>query len=94
MKAMFLIDDSVENALACSRAEPPVPVLLFGDYEWNKRESVIREPKDEMSFRQRLEFEEGREWWKYESVELPDCIRRARDWSEVVEWTRENCSRP
>jgi hypothetical protein len=34
--------------MGCSTASPPVPVLLFGTGEWNKRRSVTRNtrPKD------------------------------------------------
>lgn len=36
--ARLLIDDALENAIDCARAEPPVPCILFGgEYEWNKR---------------------------------------------------------
>ncbi|KAJ7462802.1 hypothetical protein B0H11DRAFT_2054418 [Mycena galericulata] len=37
IKAQVLIDDSAENAIQCSTALSPTRVLLFGNYEWNKR---------------------------------------------------------
>ncbi len=88
---MFLIDDSVENALACANADPPVPVLLFGDYEWNKRESLTDEPKDNLGYEERLKYENGKEWWKEEYVKLPENIRRVKDWPQVVQWVKDNC---
>lgn len=65
-------------------AAPPVPVLLLGEHEWNKRLSVVKSsapPKagedgegtaepdvTQMSFAQRTEKEGGREWWKDDEV--------------------------
>ncbi|KAJ7456574.1 hypothetical protein FB451DRAFT_1407269 [Mycena latifolia] len=37
LKAQVLIDDSAENAIQCSTASSPTRVLLYGNYEWNKR---------------------------------------------------------
>lgn len=36
--AVLLIDDSLQYALHCYKAD--IPVLLFGEYAWNQRESV------------------------------------------------------
>jgi hypothetical protein len=46
--AIVLVDDAREHALACSTADPPVRVLLFGPGEWNRRRSVLcgTRPKD------------------------------------------------
>lgn len=41
LKALALIDDALENALACATSDPPTPVLLFGANEWNKRVSRV-----------------------------------------------------
>jgi hypothetical protein len=41
LRAHALVDDSLENALACMAADPPVRVLLFGDTEWGTRRSVV-----------------------------------------------------
>jgi len=88
LKAKFLIDDSLENALKCVNATPPVQVLLFGDREWNKRESKYENVKKELSFAERLEKEGGREFWKDEVVKLPEDISltRVKGWEEVVAW--------
>ncbi|EIN13376.1 hypothetical protein PUNSTDRAFT_117170 [Punctularia strigosozonata HHB-11173 SS5] len=40
--AQVLIDDSIENALIVAGASPPIPVLLFGEHQWNKRVSEVR----------------------------------------------------
>ena len=88
--AKLLIDDSVENALACAKADPPITVLLFGDYQWNKRESRLDHPQDHLGYKERLEFEHGREWWKDETVELPSIVTRMKDWKEVVTWVEKN----
>ncbi|KAG8736746.1 hypothetical protein FRC12_017471 [Ceratobasidium sp. 428] len=44
--ARALIDDSLPNALLCA---PVAPVLLFGDYQWNKRPSTDSSAQDRMS---------------------------------------------
>ncbi|CCO26188.1 Dehydrogenase/reductase SDR family protein 7-like [Rhizoctonia solani AG-1 IB] len=44
--AKALIDDSLPNALLCSEV---VPVLLFGEYQWNKRPSFDATAQDRMS---------------------------------------------
>ncbi|KAJ8517041.1 hypothetical protein ONZ45_g5740 [Pleurotus djamor] len=82
--ARLLIDDSAENAIQCSTHDPPTRVLLFGDYQWNKRTSGPSDYRDEMSFDIRLKAEGGREFWKEEALEIPkdapipnyDCILR------------------
>ena len=86
----MLIDDSVETALACAKAEPRAHVLLFGDYGWNQRESKLEESKDRMSYEERLAYENGREWWKDEHAELPDRVERVKDWTAVVSWVQHN----
>ncbi|KAJ7802795.1 hypothetical protein B0H14DRAFT_2891179 [Mycena olivaceomarginata] len=62
LKAQVLIDDSAENAIQCSTASSPTRVLLFGDYEWNKR---ISGPGDG---RGRDEF------WKEDMLVIPDGV--------------------
>ena len=81
----------MENALQCAGASPAVPVLLFGDYEWNKRQSGPQDIGDEMSFNARLANEGGREFWKEERVEIPEGtpLWRVKDWGEVVKWVRQ-----
>ncbi|XP_006454613.1 hypothetical protein AGABI2DRAFT_182583 [Agaricus bisporus var. bisporus H97] len=85
--AKLLIDDSVENALQCVNASEPVPVLLFGDYEWNRRVSSA----DDMTFDIRLEACDGREFWREETVPIPKgaALWRVRDWKEVVQWVHQ-----
>lgn len=89
--AKLMIDDSVENALKCVKADPPVPTLLFGDREWNKRESRYDDISTELSFEQKLEKEGGREFWKEEKVVIPEGapLTRVKDWAEVIAWVEE-----
>lgn len=102
----MLIDDSAENAIQCSTALSPTRVLLFGDYEWNKRISgpgdgesnfrvfrtllIVNQGADEMSFDRRLAGAGGREFWKEETLEIPEGVplERVKDWSEVVRWVK------
>jgi len=89
--AKFMIDDSMENALKCARADPPVPVLLFGEYAWNEREAKFGDMREEMSFEERLKKEGGREFWHDDDVkELPKGLIRVKNWEEVVRWVQEN----
>lgn len=88
LNANLLIDDSLENALSCIESSRPMTVLLFGEYDWNKRLSKTDEPKDWMSFDERLFYENGREWWKDEEYGLPERIFRVKDWQDVIEWIK------
>ena len=85
MDAKLLIDDLMETAITFGR-EGRRPVLLFGNYEWNKRVNT----DDKWAFHERLDIEGGREWWKEEDVELTpnDAIWRVYNWIEVIEWVR------
>jgi hypothetical protein len=91
--ARLLIDDSAENALQCATWGTPTPSLLFGEYEWNKRVCDSNDPRNGMSFDQRLEAEGGREFWKDDKLEIPEGapLHRVKNWVEVVEWVR--CAR-
>lgn len=73
--------------MQCVNASEPVPVLLFGDYEWNRRVSSA----DDMTFDIRLEACDGREFWREETVPIPKgaALWRVRDWKEVVQWVHQ-----
>ena len=92
--ALFLVDDSGENALDASTAIPPVRVLLFGKYPWN---AVIPRPahQDSMTYIEKerrglLQDSEDmratlvREGW------LPDGVERVAEWEDVVRWVEHN----
>lgn len=91
--AKLLIDDSLENALSCVSHDPPTPILLFGDYEWNKRQSFPSDHKsDDTTFSRRLE-REGPEFWKKdeEKVIYPEDapLWRVKDWGETIRWVEK-----
>ncbi|EMD41551.1 hypothetical protein CERSUDRAFT_110103 [Gelatoporia subvermispora B] len=90
--AKLMIDDSVENALKCAKATPPVAVLLLGDYAWNQREAKFSSMKDETSFAEKLEKEGGREFWKDDDVVIPEGQSpiRVKNWEEIVRWVEQN----
>ncbi|KAL6299660.1 hypothetical protein BKA93DRAFT_805631 [Sparassis latifolia] len=88
--AKFIVDDSIENAHKCARANPPVPVLLFGDNSWNQREAKFGDMKDELSFDEKLELEGGREFWRDDLATIPEGITRVKNWHAVVQWVDEN----
>ncbi|KAF9455020.1 hypothetical protein P691DRAFT_654605 [Macrolepiota fuliginosa MF-IS2] len=89
--AKLLIDDSAENGLQCVNAPKPVPVLLFGDYEWNQRVSGPGDACHEMTFDVRFKACGGKEFWKEETVPIPEGapLWRVKDWSEVIRWVRK-----
>lgn len=89
--ARLLIDDSAENALQCATASKPTPVLLFGNYEWNQRVSGPGDARDDMTFDVRFKACGGKEFWKEETVPIPEGapLERAKDWSEVIRWVRQ-----
>ncbi|KAI0728549.1 hypothetical protein C8Q72DRAFT_779596 [Fomitopsis betulina] len=90
--AKLMIDDSLENALKCIQADPPVTILLFGDYEWNKRSGTYKHINDEVSFEERTKREGGREWWHDDDAIIPEGapLTRVNNWAEVVEWVQKN----
>lgn len=74
--------------MQCAISDLPTPVLLFGDYQWNKRLSGPSDATDKMSFDQRLEAVGGKEFWKDDVFDVPNGVPlyRVKDWSEVVRW--------
>ncbi|EIW67034.1 hypothetical protein TREMEDRAFT_34170 [Tremella mesenterica DSM 1558] len=94
--ALFLIDDSAENAADAAGANPPVQVLLFGDYPWN---SVVWPSKsekgvEELTYVEREErgLQEEFEKKRLKAIEIgwtPDGVERVKDWKEVVNWVKE-----
>lgn len=78
--------------MQCASASPPIPVLLFGDYEWNKRLSGHNDATDEMTFTKRYEGCGRRQFWEEENVRIISPpkgnkpIWRVKDWEEVVSW--------
>lgn len=86
IRAVLIIDDSLDNALECASFSNPTPVILFGDYEWNKRPSKVISEKDKMGFDERIKVEDGKEWWQEETATIPDGapIWRADNWDDVI----------
>ena len=94
--SLFLIDDSAENAFAASQADPPVKVLLFGQYPWNR---IVYRPQnhkavDDMTFVEREEaglLEEGekRRESLIKEAWLPSTVERVDNWEGVVSWVEK-----
>jgi hypothetical protein len=82
---VLLIDDSIETALAFGRNNNR-PILLFGEYEWNKRVDA----GDPWTFDEKLALEGGKEWWKEDtiSVRSEDGIWRVRNWEDILQWLK------
>ncbi|KAF5375195.1 hypothetical protein D9758_000028 [Tetrapyrgos nigripes] len=100
LKACLLIDDSAENAFQVATSSmsnaspaPSTPVLLFGQYEWNRRLCLPSDQIDSMVFDTRLEIEEGKEFWREERLEdhIPEGapLHRVKDWGEVIRWVKK-----
>jgi len=83
IRSTLLVDDLLETALKVGRDANKL-VLLFGDYEWNKRIDA----GDLWSFDEKLALEGGKEWWKDDNTSLSseDSIWRVRNWEEVLQW--------
>jgi len=64
--------------------QPPVPTVLFGDYEWNKRHSGSTLELDRMSYEERRTLEKEEGWWKRDELhELPLLVRRCTSWEGI-----------
>ncbi len=87
MQSILLIDDLMETALAFGR-DANRPILLFGDYEWNKRVAA----GGPWSFDDKLALEGGKHRWKDDTIDLrsEDRIWRVQNWGEVLKWLREH----
>ncbi|KAI9509644.1 hypothetical protein F5148DRAFT_723511 [Russula earlei] len=83
IQSILLIDDSLETALNFGRAANRL-VLLFGDYEWNKRVDA----GDLWTFDDKSTLEGGNEWWEADTTSLrnEDTIWRVRNWAQVLQW--------
>ena len=68
-----------------------MPVLLFGDYEWNKRVCGPDDAHDDKSFDIQLKAYDGKEFWKEETLSIPEGAQlwRVKDWSEVIRWIQQ-----
>ena len=68
-----------------------MPVLLFGDYEWNKRVCGPDDAHDDKSFDIQLKAYDGKEFWKEETLFIPEGAQlwRVKDWSEVIRWIQQ-----
>lgn len=80
----ILIDDSIENAMACVQhvAEPdggvaPPHVLLFGSYEWNRRLSRHSEERDDMVYAKRIEVEGDNQFLERDVIDCEEELRKA-----------------
>ncbi|KAJ1310260.1 hypothetical protein OPQ81_007002 [Rhizoctonia solani] len=80
--AKALIDDSLPNALLCTEV---VPVLLFGEYQWNQRPSFDETIQDRMSYSERQRWEQVQAKHRAENngIEVQES-----DWNEW--WERDN----
>ena len=88
--ALFLVDDSAENALEAANSDPPVKVLLFGDYPWN---AIVHRPETqetmtyvEQARRGLLEETEQRRQQLIREGWLPDGVIRVANWDGVIQW--------
>ena len=87
-KVSLLIDDSVENAVECAQC---APVLLFGDYVWNRRFSSADHPDHFLSHAQRLVKFGGYPWWEDEVLgDLPSNVVRVSNWLTIVQQVPSN----
>lgn len=82
---------SLSNASTTTSSSAPTPTLLFGQFEWNKRQSFSTDNRPEAAFDARLAAE-GPEFWKKDDVDIEAKAKeglplwRVRDWAEAVRW--------
>jgi hypothetical protein len=84
----LLVDDSLENAFACARDAAPLPVLLFGNWQWNKRRSLLRQEPGTLDYLSYVERQALGMSWMDEAIgdnELPPGIERVFSWPGVVD---------
>lgn len=101
IRAKLLIDDSLENAVACAEyaGDGVGPsVLLFGDYQWNKRLSLPEDEQDDMTYGRRVELGNGSTDFLVEDAKVAEealaCanekrrifVQRVKDWKSVVSY--------
>ena len=89
--SLFLIDDSAENALEASIADPPAKVLLFGEYPWNAVVPRHSTKSIGMTYVERVKEGKLAEWEEQRERDiaegwLPSGVERVKNWAEVLEW--------
>lgn len=93
-KARYLIDDAAENVIDINDVDKSIRILLFGDYEWNKRISRARTDHEDdfKSYGQRKV--EGVQSEMVDEDDLKERgIVRVKDWKQVLEHILEERQR-
>lgn len=83
--AKMLVDDSLENAYDV-HDNAGLPILLFGDWNWNKKTLHLDAAASPKSYAQRIRDGEKEDTT---DVVLPKGIVRTIRWSDVVEHVKE-----
>ena len=86
--AKVLVDDSIENAFEVHK-NAGIPVALYGDWNWNKKEIDPAATASHKSYAQRIA--DGEEETTKLAV-LPDGITRTIQWNEAVALIQSICS--
>jgi hypothetical protein len=96
--AMLLVDDSAENAVSAALADPPAPVLLFGEYPWNveivpPHGECAAHPHDKLLYLEREErgiVDEcrARREMRIDHGWLPKGVTRVKDWNAVLQFVQ------
>lgn len=82
----------MENAFTCVKDANPIPVLLFGNWQWNKRRSLMREEPGSLDYLSYKERQALGMSWMDETIsddELPSGIDRVYSWPGVVDVVRQ-----
>lgn len=87
VNAKLLIDDSIENAYEVN-SHAGIPVCLYGDWAWNKKEMHEDAAISPKSYQQRLECGEVED---QKDAQLPEGIIRCVRWADAVETASRLC---
>lgn len=79
--AVLLIDDSLQYAMHCYKAD--IPVLLFGEYAWNQKHSVCNTIFENCPIT--IESYDAATHTIAKKISNPNTIYRTHDWRDVPE---------
>ncbi|OXC66879.1 hypothetical protein AYX13_04527 [Cryptococcus neoformans] len=88
INAALFVDDHYGNLEPITKAEPPIPCLLFGTYGWNRSRSGLASPVELMDYDERTSS--GLAFPFEEIMTGKDHgLHRTETWNDVIKWVKE-----